>query len=168
MPTRFPAGLAIAGRTTFALALIAGLLACNSAASEPQRYLASITGFELRDGEGIDAFSIDTWGVTIKAVCHVPGAGDWEIFAGRFGTVGRIDGQAGHGTSWIRAGHTDELHDLVLIELSGPVQPRKIGNVPPTFAGSATILSSDDGREMPLGASNVKLQPANQCPPLSD
>ena len=165
MPVRPSANLSCT-RSAFAALAIAPLLACSSAPSEPQRYLASITGLEPREGEGIDSFSIDTWGVTIKAVCHVPG--DWEITAGRFGSSGRLNGQAGHGASWIRAGRTEELRNLVLIELSGPVQPKPIGDVPATFAGSAMILSSDEGREVPLTSSNVELQRASQCPPLSE
>ena len=150
--------------------MLATLLAgCSPAEDQPQRYLASITGITLGEGEGLDGFEIEAWGVEFKAVCRIPE--DWEILAGRFGISGRLTGQAGHGASMIRAGDEDELRSLVLIELHGPVEPvaQPVGSgvIPATFSGQAIVQSPEDERTIALTAANVKLVPASQCPDLA-
>lgn len=155
-------------RTGAALALLS-ILSCkdeDASPDAPHLYLASITGLELEEGEGIDSFQLDTWGVAFRAVCHVPR--DWEITAGEFGMSGKLAGQAGHGTSWIRSGGSSALSELALVEMWGPPQATQVGDIPPSFAGTVTLLSSreDQVREIPLDLSRVKLTPATQCPPV--
>ena len=64
-----------------ALALLA---ASTGAVDDPTTYLASIS-LPLKQDERIDSFSISTWGVTVRAVCHIPNG--WTLRAGRQASV---------------------------------------------------------------------------------
>jgi len=127
-----------------ALALLGGLLAGQRAQLATQlsrTYLVSIEGVRLHEGEGVRSFELRKWGVVYRAVCHVPY--DWEITAGSVGPGGKLAGEAGHGTSMVRAGDNKTLRALALVELDGPVQkydiPIRDGVRPATFGGWIVI-----------------------------
>jgi hypothetical protein len=145
-------------------AIVASFLFALSSAAPAETYLASITGISLRADESIGHFNLRTWGVRFRAVCHIPS--DWEITAGSFGPQGRISGEAGHGASSIRRENSGELHSLVLVDLSGPVQTHRIGSAPPTFSGDASVHvgKNDSTRTVRLSAANVRLKRADRCP----
>jgi hypothetical protein len=158
----------------FALALAAltvGLVSCsrtpapfaeNTADSEerPTTYLASIN-VPLQSGERVESFSIDTWGVDVLAVCHIPSG--WRITAGRSATPdGVIAGEGSHGTTWL--GDTRSLESLVLVGLYGPVQKTEIDSVPATFKGNALVQKPIVEREVALTYENVRLVRADRCP----
>jgi hypothetical protein len=127
-------------------------------------YLLSLRGISLRADESIERFSLKTWGVEIKAVCHIPA--DWEITAGQFGPLGRIAGEAGHGATELRRNGLTELQGLAIVELSGPVQLRQQGSVPATFGGDVNVYvgSKSRTRIARLTSANVGLTPTSACP----
>lgn len=139
-------------------------LASTTPAMAAQTYLASIEGVSLAPDESIQSFSVKAWGVDIKAICHIPA--DWEITGGRFGPLGRIAGQAGHGATSLRTRDLHELRGLALIELSGPIATQNHASVPATFGGSVNIHMgrSDTTRTVTLTAANIQLVKADACP----
>ena len=136
----------------------------------PRTYLASIQGVKLRPDEYVTGFSVDTWRVTFRAVCHIPPG--WHVSAGRSAAPeGSFEGKGTHGISFLNRARLKELDGLTLITLSGPVQPRKIETAenltPPTFDGKLTIgsyASLDRIRHIRLGSANIHLVPALRCP----
>jgi hypothetical protein len=149
-----------------AMAVFAVLLAGQAQAAAPKSYLASIEGIRLNHGEGIASLKLQAWGVVFQAVCHIPY--DWEVTAGSMGPGGRLEGSAGHGAAWIRAGDGRTLRALVLVTLVGGVQKNDIrisgGVIPATFSGMATVESGDRVRKVQLTYANVRLAPAKRCP----
>jgi hypothetical protein len=143
---------------------LVGLLAAAAPATA-RTYLASISGVWLQPDESIPSFTVKTWGVEIKAICRIPA--DWEITGGSFGPLGRIAGEAGHGSSALRRHNLNELRDLALIELSGPIAARSRGSVPPTFGGDVRIDVGrrNTTRSVTLTSNNVELVKADACPP---
>lgn len=135
----------------------------------PRRYLLSLA-IELRPGERIESFSIDTWGIDVLAICHVPAG--WMMTGGRSAAPdGAIEGEGTHGVTWIGRDQLDRLQGLVLVERQGPVtwraapfDPPGSGELPPSFAGHAEIVGGD-GRRVALGEAAIRLTPAEQCPP---
>ncbi len=157
--------------------LLTALLAAKSATVDhPQTYLASITGIRLGAKEFVDEFSIDTWGVTHKAVCHFPPG--WFINAGSSADPsGQIKGQASMGVTYLNRERLSELKGLVLIDLYTPVQQKDAGRdgtavfVPATFKGYiqiGTYGSDEKRRKVRLTYRNIRLVPADRCPPLRD
>ena len=148
--------------------ILATLTLGATAPDPPRSYIASLAAIELKSGEAVSGFSLNTWGVEFKAVCNIPL--DWEVTVGAFGPGGKLAGSAGHGASWMRAKDLTRLHALVLIELSGPVQRHDrrngTGVVPATFAGYADVQSaqSERPRKLRLTFANVTLVPAKHCP----
>jgi hypothetical protein len=145
--------------------LIFGLLVAAGPVSATGRsYLASVKGITLRSDESISSFTVKTWGVEIKAICHIPA--DWEITAGRFGPLGRIAGQAGHGATSLRRSDLGQLRGLALIELSGPIYRHNHGSQPVTFQGDAgiDIGRTNRTRTVRLTTDNIQLVRAVACP----
>jgi hypothetical protein len=144
------------------LAITAALTAAPAA---PQTYLASLAGLSLRPGERLDSFSIQTWGVSVEAVCHIPRG--WRIRAGGSAAPdGVLEGESTQGTT--RADPA-ELDRFALITLHGPIQAREVrdrtgGERPATFAGKAVIGGPAQEREVRIEAQNVRLTPASSCP----
>jgi len=144
------------------------ILALGAAApvDNPRTYLVSLSNFGLEPAERVESFSITTWGVEFKAVCHIPGG--WRIKAGNSASPdGELEGEGSEGVTWLGQGHLNELHNFVLITLYGPVQrhdlPLKDGLVPATFKGHATVTFERD-RRVRLTFANVVLTPATGCP----
>jgi len=147
------------------------LLLCLAAApapvDHPHTFLASLVDVPLKRGELIESFSIDTWGVEFKAVCHIPGG--WRIRAGSAATPnGVLEGDGSQGATWFNRSSPRELRGLVLLTLVGPVQRHDIrdppGAEPATFNGHATLSTDAGDRKVRLGYRNVRLVAARRCP----
>lgn len=150
----------------FPLALLAGTTA---PVDHPRTYLLSVASIPLKDTHAIQAFSLTTWGVEFKSVCHIPAG--WRIKAGGSATPnGELAGEGSQGATWFNNGSPKELHNFVLVTLYDRVQQSDIGSadgsglVPATFKGHATISTDDGERKLPLTYKNVKLVPALRCP----
>ncbi len=159
-----------------ALLLTAALAVRSAPVDHPKTYLASITGIRLTKDEYVDGFSIATWGVTLRAVCHFPPG--WDIDAGSSADPsGQIKGEGSLGVTYLDRTRLSELSGLVLITLVDAVQVKDIGHdggpvfIPATFKGHVSIGTYGvDGktRKGRLTARNIKLVPADRCPPLRD
>jgi hypothetical protein len=156
-------------KALFALLLLASVPA---SVDHPHTYLISIGDIPLKDTESIEAFSVDTWGVEFRAVCHIPGG--WRIKAGNSSTPdGELSGEGSQGATWFNQSNPEELHNFVLVTLYDRVQRDDIrspdGSVltPATFKGYATISTDDGDRKVPLGYKNVTLESARQCPGIA-
>jgi hypothetical protein len=156
----------MAGLTIFPLLALAS---AQPAPADERSYLVSLAGFPLAQGEYVDGFRIDTWGVDILAVCRMPAG--WYLRAGRSAAPdGVIEGSASHGVTFLDSDRLHEMNGLALVRIEGPVQavdiPVESGRIPPTFAGQVTIGSyrEGEGREAPITSGNVRLSPAERCP----
>jgi len=148
------------------------LLSATSVQNHPRTYLASIAGLKLNENEYIDSFAIETWSVTLKAVCHFPPG--WSIEAGSSADpTGEIKGEGSLGVTYLNNKNMSELTGLVLITLYAPVQNRDIGReagpvfVPATFKGYASVGTygeDDKPRKIRLSYQNIRLVPADRCP----
>lgn len=149
------------------LASIASLVAGSTASAErPHSYLVSIEGIALAENEFVDRFTIDTWGVEILAVCRLPPG--WEIRAGKQASPdGVLAGEASHGVTFLNRADVGALRRLALVRIDGAVTWTGHGNMPPTFAGRASIgrYGPDESRrEMTLTRANIRLATAARCP----
>lgn len=139
------------------------VLAADATPPRGNSYLVSVTGISLARDEYVDGFAIDTWGVDVLAVCHIPPG--WEMRAGREATpVGIIAGEASHGVTFLNRPRLGELEGLVLVRLSGSLDRR---NERQAFSGRAQVGRygvEPGGREVPLAAANLILSPARTCP----
>ncbi len=152
------------------------LLASSSVQDRPRTYLASIVGLKLSENEYVDGFAVETWGVTLKAVCHFPPG--WSIDAGSSADPsGEIKDEGSLGVTYLNNKNLSELAGLVLITLDSPVQTKDKGRdggpvfVPATFKGHASVGTyGEDGksRKIRLGYKNIKLVPADRCPQPRD
>ena len=144
------------------------LLAAAAPVDQPRMFLVSIAGVALKPGESIKGFSIPTWGVTVNAVCHIPGG--WTIRAGRNANPeGILEGKGSNGVTWINAENVGNLRDLFLVTLYQPVQRRDLrptqgALIPATFKGYATVWGDDDERKVSLSYANIRLTVASRCP----
>lgn len=157
------------GKAVMRLILPSLLLFAGAAAPErPSTYLLSIESVGLKPGERIESFAVDARGVDLRAVCHIPN--DWEIAVERSGPGGRLNGRAGHGASWIDAGHMSEFSAIALIALDRPVQSNDrvdaAGVAPATFAGRISIRlpNADKSRQVRVTDREIRLKPAGRCP----
>ncbi len=140
------------------------LLATASApVDHPRVYLASIVDLPLKPGEQMEGFSIDTWGVQFRAVCHIPGG--WRIKAGSSATPnGILEGSGSQGATWFSSRNPAELRHIVLLVLYDDVQRADVANGPDaTFKGHAVISTDDGERRAALNYRNVRLTPAKRC-----
>ena len=149
------------------LLLLAG---ASVQADHPKSFLVSVGSIPVPRDEMIESFAFSTWGVTFKAVCHIPSG--WTIKAGGSLTPeGTFEGQGSLGVSMPRSASPKEFRSLVLIELYAPVQrrdirfPKNSGEVPATFKGFATVTDGDSERKIALSYRNVRLVSARSCPP---
>jgi len=156
---------------------LTALLATKAAPVDHSKtYLASITGIKLGANEYVDGFSIATWGVIDRAVCHFPPG--WSINAGSSADpTGAIEGQGSLGVAYLDRKRLSELSGLMLITLDGPVQKKDIGHDggsffnPATFKGHISIGTYGGDiktRKVRLTYRNIRLVPADRCPPLRD
>lgn len=138
------------------------------AAEAPQTYLVSVVDVPLQAGESLEGFALSTWGATFNAVCRIPTG--WTMTAGGgLSPEGVLEGEGGQGGTWLRETSPAALRDVALITLSGPLRREATtstdsgGEVPATFAGTATIATANGERQVPLTADNVRLTPAFRC-----
>ena len=79
--------------------------------------LLSLRGIQLPAHGYISSFHIDTWGVTVLAVCHLPPG--WTVTAGRSADPsGVLGGTASLGVTFLNSASLSEPDDLFLIEVS--------------------------------------------------
>jgi hypothetical protein len=84
-------------------------------ADHPRSYLLSIERIPLtaKASESIMAFSITTWGVQFRSVCHIPAG--WRIKAGNSASPdGEIEGAAAKGSLGFSEEAQRNLRDLRL------------------------------------------------------
>jgi hypothetical protein len=130
--------------------------------------LLSLTPPPLKSDEYIEAFEIQTQGVDIFSVCHVPYG--WKARAGivdKF--TGELSGEAGLGASFVSPSskNMNELNDMFLIRIT-TFTTRWDGYVPPTFRAKATIGRYGENskeRVVRLNVSNLPRKVADRCPP---
>ncbi len=152
------------------------LVSATPVQDHPRTYLASIASLNLTDNEYVDGFAVETWGVTLKAVCHFPPG--WSINAGSSADPsGEIKGDGSLGVTYLNRKNLSELTGLVLITLDGPVQTKDAGReggpvfIPATFKGHArvgTYGEDNKSRKIRLDYRNIKLVPADRCPKPRD
>jgi hypothetical protein len=132
--------------------------------------LLSIQGLSIEANELITEFQIETWGVQILAVCHIPPS--WRVTAGNFvNPEGILSGEAGTVQASLRQSDLDELNSLVLVRLDQyQADPRGDPGGeyhPATFAGSIrmqTVGLNPAEREVQLVPANFVRQSAARCP----
>jgi hypothetical protein len=146
-------------------------LLLGSMSASAETYLLSISGLSLTDDQYIDRFNIQTWGVQIVAVCHIPVA--WRITAGKFlDPEGTLSGETEAGMAFIRKSELKKLESLFLVEFD-QYQPYPRGNPkgefhPATFAGKISRgtfgPNESDAQEIELKPENFARTPASACP----
>ena len=134
--------------------------------------LLSIRGITLPEHGYVKAFRIETWGVTVLAVCRLPPG--WTITAGKSADPsGILAGEASLGSTYLNSQKPDQLHQLFLIEVSDYRErelaiPNVPGGVfPATFSGKliiGTYGNHDDAHEVPIAPANLFREPATRCP----
>src|SRR5690242_1709051 len=106
-----------------ALALVAALGVAPMPAAAFQ--LLSIRGIELKDNEYVAAFSIETWGVRVRAVCHIPVG--WSInVAGALDPSGTLTGNAAGGVAFLERSDLGALDRLFLVDDPDKEFPRRL------------------------------------------
>jgi len=154
----------------FLLAILLAASGASSAACAATTGLLSIGPIPLGPKQYVASFDIDTQGVDILAVCHIPFG--WKVTAGIDDAVtGRLKGRAGLGPSFVSATshNLSQLDGLFLIS----VEKRRTqldGGLPPTFLGHVGI--GRYGRDLglyrvPIPPASIRLTPAERCPPPS-
>ncbi|KAJ8138157.1 hypothetical protein OY671_008630, partial [Metschnikowia pulcherrima] len=153
----------------YAASAVWSISAPSGAVAASRTYLASIQGIKLRAKEYVSAFKVDTWGVTFKAVCHIPPG--WSIKAGNTASFdGALSGEGSHSITYFDRAHLRESRGLVSISIDGPVQRRvkhtQQSTIPPTFDGAATVgrYAAQGIRNIKLTHANVALVPGSRCP----
>ena len=147
------------------------LVAAAPAVDRPHSFLVSIVDLPLAQGESLESFSFQTWGVSFRSVCRIPTG--WRIRAGQSATPdGSLEGEGSHGVTWFHQRDPAELQRFVLVTLNGPVRRRTVTDasgqaiMPPSFSGTAQISSPDRERTVPLTYRNIRLVSAARCSPV--
>jgi len=153
-----------------ALTIFASLMLLSSASvaeGSIKRVLLSVDGLELRPGEVIRAYHVNTWGVEFLSVCHLPQS--WQISSEKFeDPEGRLDGK-----SDVHGAPLRKLSDMYLVDVYDyQTQPK--GNPrgsyhPATFSGWATVGTMTDfaggtNRRIALRTANFRIKAAAACP----
>jgi len=149
---------------------LAGAARSNQATANE---LLSIRGIGLAENGYISGFHVDTWGVRVLAVCHLPPG--WTITAGNSADPsGVLEGTASLGVTFLNRHDVSQLDNLFLIDVVNyrpqearlPNQPGLIH--PASFRGKASIgvYGPDDTiHDVQLTPANLVREPASQCPP---
>jgi hypothetical protein len=148
-------------RPWIAIALACQLLA-SPAIAEVRRVLLTVDGLNLPANQTIRAFHVETWGVGLVSVCHLPPS--WELKTEKFeDPEGRLDGKADtHGED------LKSLSDMFLVDVYD-YQPNREGSVPATFSGWVVVgrVEPFDGgtrRKRTLKAGQFRMRDAKNCP----
>jgi hypothetical protein len=122
--------------------------------------LLSISGIELKDNEYVAAFRIETWGVRVRAVCHIPAG--WGInVAGALDPSGTLTGSAAGGVAFLERSDLGTLDRLFLIDDPDKDVPRRLdGTVSIGTYGSHEL----DWRDHKLPPSSYVFEPGASCP----
>ena len=122
--------------------------------------LLSIRGIELKDNEYVAAFRIETWGVRVRAVCHIPAG--WSInVAGALDPSGTLTGSAAGGVAFLERSDLGTLDRLFLIDDPDKDFPRRLdGTVSIGTYGSHEL----DWREHKLPPASYVVEPSGACP----
>ena len=147
--------------------LLIGILIAFALPADAMQLL-SIQGVDLSPSGYVSGFNVRTWGVRVRAVCHIPGG--WSISVDSDATPsGRLSGRAGQGVTYLDATHLSHLRQLFLIEDLAYVLDGRRGAEPPTFDGRVRVgVYGSDGANtwQRLKSSNYALAPASRCPEL--
>jgi len=146
-------------------ALAAACASAPAAAADDRgrTYLLSIAHIPFRANERAVGFTIASWGVDYRALCHIPFG--WQFRAGGDATpAGRLEGEGKQGVTFL--GDLAELRSIALVRLRERPRwkdrPIEGGIIPATFVGTLDLSS---GRKVRLGPGSVRLAPASACPP---
>jgi hypothetical protein len=122
--------------------------------------LLSIRGVELKDNEYVAAFRIETWGVRVRAVCHIPAG--WTIkVAGALDPSGTLTGSAVGGVAFLERSDLSALDHLFLIDDPDKDFPRRLdGTVAIGTYGSHEL----DWRDHKLPPASYVFEPGAACP----
>jgi len=126
--------------------------------------LVSIQGIEMDPDSYVAGISINTWGVRIRGVCHIPNG--WILEAGNsIDPGGIVRGGASGFVANLSRKDVGQLGNLFLIDDPRPGEQSSI----PMFAGVATVglyhAPTHDERDIRLGPANFALRGAPGCPP---
>jgi hypothetical protein len=120
------------------------------------------------DGQYINGFKIETWGVEILELCHL--SPDWDVRKERFeAAAGLLRGEADH-QSELNDPRPAQLRSLFLVDVYDyrPVTLRDGGTThPASFAGwikFGSVGSPPTGKWLKLAAGDLNLAKATQCP----
>jgi len=129
------------------------------------RALLSVDNLNLPADHSIAGFRIETWGVSLLSVCHIPPS--WNLSQEKYEDpagllIGRSD---------VHGEPLRELHQMFLVDVYS-YQPLPKGDPkgeyhPASFSGWVEIIeegSDMHGKRRPLRASNFHLKPASYCP----
>jgi hypothetical protein len=140
------------------------LAATQPSAAGITRALLSVDELAIPKDHSITAFKIETWGVALLAICHLPPS--WEIRTEKFeDPEGFLSGR-----SDIHGERLSGLGELFLVDVYD-YQPFSRGNPkgdyhPASFAGWVELAAhpGDPGKQLTLHASNFRLTNAERCP----
>jgi hypothetical protein len=129
------------------------------------RALLSVDRLNLPADQSISAFKIETWGVSLLSVCHIPPS--WNLSQEKYeDPEGLLTGRADVHGEPLR-----ELHQMFLVDVESyqhlPKGDPKGEYHPASFSGWVHIIEegSDAHRKRrTLHASNFHLTPASHCP----
>jgi hypothetical protein len=132
--------------------------------------LLSIHNISLPNNGYIAGFQIDTWGVRVLAVCHLPSG--WTITAGKSADpTGILSGEASLGVTDIADGNSAQLSELFLVEVEDDrerEEPIPNGVRPARFSGRLTVGTygqhDPDWHDVPLTSANLTRDTATKCP----
>ena len=132
--------------------------------------LLSIVGLGIPAGRYVSSFDIQTWGVRVLAVCHIPPG--WTVSGGQDADPGgTLSGSASEGVTFLDPSHLGDLNGLFLVEVADVHAAQgdlaKDGwYLPPTFDGKIEIGrygNDTDTSPRRLVPSNIALVAAARC-----
>jgi hypothetical protein len=156
------------------LLLVGAVLAFGAppqSSSQITRALLSVENLNLPAGQSLSAFRIETWGVSLLSVCHIPPS--WNLVEQKYeDPQGFLSGRSDFHGEVLR-----ELRQMYLIDVYD-YQPLPKGNPkgeyhPATFSGWVEVAedgeiaengSATHGKRRTLRSGNFHLTPASRCP----
>lgn len=124
------------------------------------RALLSVDSLDLPADHSIAAFKIETWGVSLLSVCHIPPS--WNLSQEMYeDPAGLLTGR-----SDVHGEPLRELHQMFLVDVYN-YQPLPKGVHPASFSGWVQIIEEGSdvrGKRRALHASDFHLTPASHCP----
>ena len=135
------------------------------------RALLSVDNLNLSPSQSLSAFKIDTWGVSLLSVCHIPPS--WNLVEQKFqDPQGLLSGRPDFHGEVLR-----ELDEMYLVDVYDyqplPKGDPKGDSHPATFSGWIEVTESSEiaehgsathGKRRTLWSGNFRLTPALHCP----